>query len=151
MAKMKKDDAAWWRGMRMKVTDVYGTTYTYESVDALIEDPDWVSRDGETKGKKVPAYIVTSNLADAKWDEEFGFWYMPGATKGELPTILVTEGEDAQGVAEVVTEIVDPPIPTCICVEPGHAHGDEVCGTITWMAGPRCNTCRVADAAMGAA
>lgn len=140
MAEMKVGDPAWWRGMRMKVTDVYGTTYSYESVDALIDEPDWVSRDGETKGKKVPAYIVTSNLADAKWDEEFGFWYMPGATKGELPKAVI--GEDG------ALEIVDPAVPTCIC-EKGKEHEHDVPhGMITWMAGPLCNNCRVADKAV---
>lgn len=138
MAKLKVGDPAWWRGMRMVVTDVYGTTYTHETVDARVPDPEWKARDGETEGRTMPAYICTSNIADAKWDEEYGFWYLPGALTGTLPEVHIT--------AEGVAEYEDPPIPTCICEEAlGHEHGD-VCGAITFMAGPRCNTCRVADA-----
>lgn len=137
MAKMKVGDPAWWRGMRMKITSIDGPVYTYETVDALIEDPDWRSRDGEIEGRTLPAYILNSNVVDAKWDEEFGFWYLPGGPAGELPKVNIT--------AEGVAEFEDPPIPTCICEKTDHDH-DEICGMITFMQGPLCNNCRVANA-----
>lgn len=143
MAKLKVDDPAWWRGMRMVVTAVEGPVFMYETVDALIEDPDWESRDGETKGRTKPAYILACNVADAKWDEEFGFWYLPGIA-GALPKVTIS--------AEGVAEYEDPDIPTCVCEDQAHEfHTDDLPhGMITFMLGvegiPLCNSCRVANA-----
>lgn len=120
----------------MVVTEVFGGKFRYETVDARIDEPDWVGRDG-TIGRTLPAFVCTSLVEEAKWDEEYGFWYLPYVT-GELPRAHIA----ADGTAE----IVDPDIPTCICEETGHEHEGR-CGAITWHVipgappAPRCSNC----------
>ncbi len=127
----------WWRGMRFEITELIGDNkFRYESVNALHVDPDWVGRDG-TKGRSVPAYTCISALAEALWDDEFGFWYLPYVT-GEMPKAHIT--------AEGVTEMVDPDVPTCICENTAHGH-DAPHGAITHRLGPLCSECRIADGA----
>ena len=126
MAKLKAGDAAWWRGMRMMVTEVFDGKFNYRTVDAVIDEPEWVGRDG-TVGRTRPAFSCTSNIADAMYDEDLDLWYCPGI-EGELPTIHIAD----DGMAE----IVDPPVPTCTCEEAGHEH-EGVCGAVTWRSLPR--------------
>ncbi len=145
---MKIGDAAWWRGMRMVVTRMDGGKFRLETVDALVEDPDWVSREvvcvncetrytaqpvdenrepkacetedcgsvefrPRTVGRTMPAYIVAAAIADAKWNEDLQFWFLPGIA-GELPRAHIA--------GDGTVEIVDPEIPRCVCEKAEHDH-----------------------------
>lgn len=151
MAKLKVGDPAWWRGMRCEVIRVGDGKFTYKTVDAVIDQPDWVPREIAAKmaedpdytpqegelGRTRPAFVCTSLVEDAKWDEDYGFWYLEGIT-GELPTVHIA----GDGTAEVL----DPDIPTCACEATDHEH-EGVCGAVTWhvIPGappvPRCANC----------
>ncbi len=148
MAKLKVGDAMWWRGMRMEIFAVNEKrgVFRYASVDAEVEDPNWVSRDGETTGRTLPAYVCASAVAEAKWDPDLAFWFMPGV-QGEIPKAHIK--------GDGTVEILDPEPPTCTCDNPLHsatilpektpgAH-EATCGVITWRAGPLCSNCRLID------
>ncbi len=116
---MEVGQTMWWRGMRMEIFAVNKErgVFRYASVNALIEEPDWVSRDGKTTGRTLPAYVVTSNSADAKWHPQFELWYMDGVS-GEMPAF----NKDG--------DLIDPVPPSC-----------EKCGAVTFRVSP-CTNCR---------
>ncbi len=115
MPALKVGDVMWWRGMRMEIFAVNKErgVFRYASVNALIEEPDWVSRDGEPVGRTRPAYIVASAVAEAKWDPDLAFWYMPGV-QGDIPKAHIE--------ADGTVEILDPEIPRCTCEKESHEH-----------------------------
>lgn len=83
-------DTLWWRGFRCIVTgtnpgvgaDEKGIVH-YQTVDASIDQPDWVGRDG-TRGRSIPVYMCSSNVADLVWNEDLELWVLSGL-EGELP------------------------------------------------------------------
>ncbi len=118
MPEMKIGDQVWWRGMRMEITAVHDTrAYTFQGVH-----------------EKNP-YRGTAAQAEALWDDELGFWYLP-YTHGEFPTAEI--GADGE------TKYVDPPLPRCICVNEAHGH-DSPHGEVTFRV-DFCTDCRLKDA-----
>lgn len=86
-AKPKPGDSLWWRGMRMKITAVENGKVFHESV--------------ADNGR----FRCASELAAFKWDEDYGFWFMPNVV-GDRPVIVGGRMKDPE----------PPRCPTCNCI-----------------------------------